>query len=62
MFSSTAALSEWEKLLLFDPQTSGGLLLAVSQDSYDEFKSDPNADKLFWKIGEIISEMQITIS
>jgi selenide, water dikinase len=57
-----SGFSEWQRLLLFDPQTSGGLLLAVSQDSYDEFKSDQNAGKLFWKIGEIISAAQITIS
>ncbi len=30
-------LSEWERLLLFDPQTSGGLLVAVAEESYKYF-------------------------
>ena len=54
-----AVLSEWEKLLLFDPQTSGGLLLAVDEDIYQGFISHHGASHLFWKIGEIIPEKQI---
>ena len=54
-------LSKWEKLLLFDPQTSGGLLLAVDESVYKEFISHQIASRLFWKIGEIILEKQIVI-
>lgn len=34
-----AALSETQKMLLCDPQTSGGLLAAVRNDSVEEFKA-----------------------
>jgi selenide,water dikinase len=54
-------LTEWEKLLLFDPQTSGGLLLAVNEDKYRNFISHQGDCQLFWKIGEIIQEKQILI-
>lgn len=54
-------LSEWEKLLLFDPQTSGGLLLAVDEYIYRGFISHQGTSPLFWKIGEIIPEKRIVI-
>ena len=53
--------TDWEKMLLFDPQTSGGLLAAVDEKQYLNYLSTNNADPLFWKIGEIIPEMQIQI-
>ena len=55
------ALQDWEKMLLFDPQTSGGLLGAVDEDRYLEYLSTKDADPLFWNIGEVISEAQIQI-
>jgi len=55
-------LTEWEKLLLYDPQTSGGLLLAVDEGNFEDYKSHKNASQLFWKIGEIIQEGQIIIA
>lgn len=55
-------LADWEKMLLFDPQTSGGLLLAVDEENYFKFISQQNANQLFWKIGEIIPEKHIQIS
>jgi selenide,water dikinase len=58
---SDSDLTEWEKLLLFDPQTSGGLLLAVNEVNYKNFISQQGDCQLFWKIGEIIQEKQILI-
>lgn len=55
-------LPEWERVLLFDPQTSGGLLLAVNEDMYKGHISHQNESQLFWKIGEIIPEKQIFIT
>ena len=55
-------LPEWERVLLFDPQTSGGLLLAVNEDLYKDHISHQNESQLFWKIGEIITEKQIFIA
>ena len=52
---------EWERLLLFDPQTSGGLLIAVDEKEYSEMISRQKADQLFWKIGEIIPEKLIQV-
>jgi len=55
-------LSEWEKLLLFDPQTSGGLLVAVDEKKYLKFISNQTDNPLFWKIGKIIPDKLIKIS
>ena len=55
-------LEDWEKLLLFDPQTSGGLLATVDEEHYLKFTSTKDADHLFWKIGEVISEKEIHIN
>ena len=55
-------LSELKKLLLFDPKTSGGLLLAVDEGIYEDFISHQITSRLFWKIGEIIQEKQIIIT
>jgi selenide, water dikinase len=55
-------LSEWERLLLYDPQTSGGLLVAVAEESYNIFISGNNARNPFWKIGEIIPEKRILVT
>ncbi len=44
-------LADWERMLLFDPQTSGGLLLALEADRAEEFlRHTPG-----WKIGEAVS-------
>jgi len=48
------ALSEGEQMLLFDAQTSGGLLLAVESDSADDFSARAKKEKIpLWEIGEI---------
>ncbi len=56
------SLSEGELMLLFDPQTSGGLLLAVNSDRLDEFRAQANKkDQPVWVIGEVVEGNEITI-
>ncbi len=51
-----AGMSDQEKMLLFDPQTSGGLLLAVPPDGFDQFKERARrSSQPFWAIGEAVS-------
>ncbi|RPJ39136.1 MAG: selenide, water dikinase SelD, partial [Chloroflexi bacterium] len=46
-------LTEEEQMLLFDPQTSGGLLLSVPPDTLDLFLARARAvDQPVWVIGE----------
>jgi selenide,water dikinase len=49
-----AKINEPAQMLLFDPQTSGGLLLGISREKLDSFKK--RADELnqpLWVIGEV---------
>jgi selenide,water dikinase len=56
------SLSEEELMLLFDPQTSGGLLLAVNCDQLDDFRIQAEKmDQPIWVIGEVVEGNQITI-
>ena len=54
-------LKDWQQLMLSDPQTSGGLLLAVEKSKYDEFVSNEKGTQLYWRIGEVIDEKVILI-
>jgi len=55
-------LEEFEELLLFDPQTSGGLLLAVPAEQADAMLREALAKELpLWKIGEVVSGDKIEI-
>ncbi len=48
------ALDETSRLLLFDAQTSGGLLLAVPQDRLEAFqRAATEADQPMWVVGEV---------
>lgn len=48
-------IKEEEQMLLFDPQTSGGLLLALSADDKDTFLSQAvDANLPVWVIGEAV--------
>jgi selenide,water dikinase len=50
-----AAISESEEMLLFDPQTSGGLLLAVPEDKTAMFlRSAEEMGQPAWVIGEAV--------
>lgn len=56
------SLSDDELMLLFDPQTSGGLLLAVNCDRLEEFRLQAEAmSQPIWVIGEVVEGDQITI-
>lgn len=56
------SLAEEELMLLFDPQTSGGLLLAVNCDRLDEFRVEAEKkSQPIWVIGEVVEGDQITI-
>lgn len=49
------ALDETSRLLLFDAQTSGGLLLAVPEDRLDAFEqAAAEADQPIWVVGEVV--------
>jgi selenide,water dikinase len=51
----TAAIPEEKKMLLFDPQTSGGLLLAVPGSKKDAFlRRAKEIDLPVWVIGEAV--------
>ena len=51
----TDTFEEWEQTLLFDAQTSGGLLLAVPAAKAAAFAARAAELKLpIWKIGEVL--------
>ena len=50
----TAKITEAQQLLLFDAQTSGGLLMAVPGERIDEMADRARGDELpFWQIGKV---------
>jgi len=56
-------LDEPSQLLLFDSQTSGGLLLAVPRDKFDRFLSRATQiDQPVWVIGEVIPGKGIEVT
>ena len=57
-----AALSEAEQMLLFDPQTSGGLLLFVPAQKVDAFLRRAQAvQQPVWQIGEVVAGENIEV-
>jgi selenide,water dikinase len=55
-------LQEWEQMLLFDPQTSGGLLLCVAPNKLETLLAD--AKKIgqpLWVIGEVVEGEDIKV-
>lgn len=58
-----ANLDEHEQMLLFDPQTSGGLLLAVPSDRIDAFLEEaPTQGISIWEVGEVVSGEGIEVT
>jgi selenide, water dikinase len=51
-----SALNETEQMMLFDPQTSGGLLLAVPASDVDQFfQKAKQIDQPAWVVGDVIA-------
>jgi len=57
------ALSEQQQMMLFDPQTSGGLLLGIGSDRLDEFlEKAKKSGQSAWVIGEAVEKPGIEIA
>ena len=53
--SARRALDDWEQILLYDPQTSGGLLFAADAGKADEIEEDfRGSDEPVWRVGQTI--------
>jgi len=53
---------EWEQMLLFDPQTSGGLLLCLAQEQVDSFlKKAQDHDLAAWEVGRVVDGEGIVV-
>ena len=49
-------LADWQRGLLYDPQTSGGLLMAVAPDKVDDLLSDLlNCEEAAFALGEVVA-------
>jgi selenide,water dikinase len=58
----TRSLPEEEQLLLFDPQTSGGLLLSVPAGNLDAMlRRAQEVDQPLWVVGEVVSGAGIEV-
>lgn len=58
----TTTIDPGRKLLLFDPQTSGGLLLALPATAADDLQRRYNeAGQLSWRIGEVVAGSGIDV-
>ena len=56
------SITEEEKLLLFDPQTSGGLLFTIDCDHVDELMDQADKmDQPVWVIGEVVEGDKIVV-
>ena len=56
-------VDEPSRMLMFDPQTSGGLLLGVSSGKIDAFLAQAAATgQPAWEIGEVIPEIRIEVA
>lgn len=61
--SFDSAIDEASQMLLFDPQTSGGLLLGIPKGKITAFKSRAEElDQPIWEIGEVRDGQGITVS
>ena len=57
-----AAIPESDQMLLFDPQTSGGLLLGAPEAKIDRFLAEAQANnEPAWVVGEVVAGDRITV-
>jgi selenide, water dikinase len=57
-----ASIDEFDQMLLFDPQTSGGMLMAIPAEKVDEFMAAAQEiDQPVWDIGEAIPGEAISV-
>lgn len=55
-------LEDWQKMMLFDPQTSGGLLMAVPASKLDAFLvRAKEMDQPVWVIGEAVPDSGVHV-
>ena len=55
-------IEEYEQMLLFDPQTSGGLLLSVPEEKIEAFLGRAKqVDQPVWVIGEVVEGKGIEV-
>lgn len=57
-----AGIGEMERTLLFDAQTSGGLLIATPRARAQEFVAASGAAFPVWPIGEVVSGNDVTVA
>jgi selenide,water dikinase len=56
------SIEEASRMLLFDAQTSGGLLIALSEEHLEEFIEQANASDLsYWFVGEVLAGSGIEV-
>ncbi len=55
-------IAEHLQMMLFDPQTSGGLLLCVPEGESTKFEEImSNSKNLYWQVGEVVTGSGVTI-
>lgn len=58
----SSEIDEPSQMLLFDPQTSGGLLLAVPREKLaDYMEGAAQIGQIFWEVGEVIAGQGIEV-
>lgn len=55
-------IPEENQMLLFDPQTSGGLLVSANKEDFRQFVNDSEKESIFKEIGRVVSSQSIEIS
>jgi len=59
----TGQWEEWSQMLLFDPQTSGGLLLSVAEDRLRGFlEKAAQIDLPVWQVGKVVEGKGIIVN
>ena len=57
------AIPEEFQVLLFDPQTSGGLLIGVPEKKITDFMSTAQSEGIpAWEVGEVVAGDRITVN